>query len=132
VEKTACTILAASILVAGCASPDPGGNLLAERTPFHNPYAAIERFETEMDNAIHPSAGPDGAQRGVVRLRREERRAFRERARAVNSILVLREAFEKGSPLPRRFDEPPRGGERPTEPSPAPPTLSVPVPAEAP
>ena len=98
-------ILGAFVLLAACASPSPRGDLSGTRTVFHNPYATLERFERTMQGGIHASAGPIAidANGNRTRLRREERRAMRERRRAINSILVLHEAFENDEPIPGRF-----------------------------
>lgn len=132
--RTGFTILGATLALGACASASPRGDLTGERTVFHNPFATMERFEEEMRNGVHfPSSGRIAFDRdgNPVRLRREERRAQRDRVAAVRSTVILREALEKGQKVPIPLDAPSRreGGRKAPriEPSPDAPPIAGPV-----
>jgi len=137
--KTAFSLVAMTIALGACTSTGARDNLGGTRTVFHNPFATMERFEEEMQSGVYfPSSGRVAFDRdgNPVRLRREERRAMRDRTAAVRSTLILRKALEKDQRVPVRLDAPSRredGGEAPAmEPSPAAPPLAVLVAAAAP
>lgn len=129
-----CILVLAVLALGACASTDPRGDLSGTRTVFHNPYATIDRFEDELRKGAYlPGSGRVAFDREgkPVRLRREERRAMRDRAAAVRSTIILREALEKGRRVPVPFEAPPLPAEQDSapgiEPAPAAPPIAVPA-----
>ncbi|MEQ8410774.1 MAG: hypothetical protein RIB52_04390 [Erythrobacter sp.] len=138
-KTQACILLAIGFALASCASPSSRGGLAGTRTVFHNPFATMERFEDEMRQGIVlPGSGRVAFDRegNPIRLRREERRAMRDRAAAVRSTIILREALEKGQRVPVPLDAPSRskdgGGAPAMDPSLGALPVAVPVSLPAP
>ncbi|MEE4337319.1 MULTISPECIES: hypothetical protein [Erythrobacter] len=137
--RMALMVLAATFALGACTSAGSRGDLAGARTVFHNPFATMERFEDEMrDGAFLPGSGRFAFDRegNPIRLRREERRAMRDRAAAVRSTIILRDALERGQRVPIPLDAPSRredaGGTPAIEPSPGAPPIAVPVSLPAP
>ncbi|MEL6528521.1 MAG: hypothetical protein AAGK01_06320 [Pseudomonadota bacterium] len=94
------------LALTGCAS-FLDNTFDSQRTAFNNPLAPVA-----LDH-------PNGSLPAVYdrRLKKSERRGFRERREAVRSIIEAREALESGTPVdPPQSPPPKRDGPEPVEP----------------